>query len=129
MTILKVSIALFSMVFLLNCNTTKNTGNAMTSDTSNSTTSNSGNDMSGENNEASMMESGYSKGVIVYSDKEGDCPYTIQVVGSDAMFDPVNLSENFKKAGEKIWFTYSPLRMMNRCDKANPVNVDDIKTR
>ncbi|WP_290626505.1 hypothetical protein [Altibacter sp.] len=98
----------------------------MTSDSSNSTMSNSDNSMTSDTN---MMEAGYSKGVIVYSDKEGDCPYTIQVVGSDAMFDPVNLSENYKRAGEKIWFTYSPLRMMNRCDKANPVNVDDIKTR
>jgi hypothetical protein len=78
-----------------------------------------------------MKEAGYTSGTIVYSDEEGDCPYTIQVDGedNDYMFDPINLDESYKKDGMKIWFKYGGLRMMNRCVKANPVNILEIQER
>lgn len=81
---------------------------------------------------AKMMADGFKMGTIVASEAEGDCPYTIQMEGEDKQayfLDPINLDESFKKNGEKIWFTYAGLRMMNRCIKANPVNIIDIQKR
>lgn len=77
-----------------------------------------------------MMAAGYLLGTIVYSDKEGDCPYTIQMPGDKMEFyylDPINLEEKYKKDGQKVWIKFNGLRRMNRCDKATPAEITDIK--
>jgi hypothetical protein len=75
-----------------------------------------------------MINEGYTKGTIVFSDKTDDCAYTIQLDGKDnLMYDPMNLDVKYQKHDEKIWFTFSPLRRMNRCIKANPIYITDIK--
>ena len=77
-----------------------------------------------------LMAAGYILGTIVYSDKEGDCPYTIQMPGDKMEFyylDPVNLEEKFKKDGQKVWIKFNGLRRMNRCDKATPAEITSIK--
>jgi hypothetical protein len=75
-----------------------------------------------------MISEGYTKGTIVFSDKADDCAYTIQLDGKDnLMYDPMNLDVKYQKHDEKIWFTFSPLRRMNRCVKANPIYITDIK--
>lgn len=76
-----------------------------------------------------MKEAGFYSGTIVYSDVEGDCPYTIDVDSDDYKYllDPINLEENYKKDGMKIWFKFAGLKMMNRCEKANPINILEIK--
>jgi hypothetical protein len=77
-----------------------------------------------------MVEAGFTEGTIVASRAEGDCPFTIEVPGESAYFlDPINLGEEFKVNGQKIWFKYAGLRMMNRCEKANPVNLIEIQKR
>ena len=77
-----------------------------------------------------MIEAGFTEGTIVASLAEGDCPFTIEVPGENAYFlDPINLEEEFKVNGQKIWFKYAGLRMMNRCEKANPVNLIEIQKR
>lgn len=77
-----------------------------------------------------MLAEGYLMGTIMAHSSEGNCPYIIEVVADPPYyFDPINLDENFKKEGEKIWFTFAGLRMMNRCEKANPVSILDIKKR
>lgn len=77
-----------------------------------------------------LMDEGFTKGVIVASTVEGECPYTIQADNNDAYrLDPINLEEKYKKNGEKIWVKYTPLRMKNRCDNANPVTVVKIMKR
>ena len=77
-----------------------------------------------------MLEAGYAKGTIVYSDIEGDCPYTIRVDSeSSYLLDPVNLTETYKNDGAKIWVKYTGLRRMNRCEKANPVTITEIENR
>lgn len=79
-----------------------------------------------------MMANGFKIGTIVASKAEGDCPYVIQMEGEDKQpyfLDPINLDESYKKDGEKIWFTYAGLRMMNRCLKANPVSIIDMQKR
>lgn len=77
-----------------------------------------------------LMAAGYMLGTIVYSDKEGDCPYTIQMPGDKMEFyylDPVNLEESYKKDGQKVWIKFAGLRRMNRCDKATPAEITAIK--
>ena len=71
---------------------------------------------------------GYTKGTIVFSDKANDCAYTLKTDGEDnILYDPINLDKKYEKHDEKVWFTFSPLRMMNRCEKANPIYITDIK--
>ena len=75
-----------------------------------------------------MLEAGFIKGTIITSKIEGDCPSTIKIQGKEALYflDPINLEENYKNDGEKIWFKFAGLRMMNRCDKANPISITEI---
>ncbi len=79
--------------------------------------------------EKMKLEEGFKKATVIYSTLEGDCPYTISVEGESVLFDPVNLESNFKKNQEKVWVKYHPLRMPNRCDKANPVEITEIVKR
>jgi hypothetical protein len=76
-----------------------------------------------------MSEDGFKKATVIYSNSEGDCPYTISVEGETTLFDPINLDENFKTSQAKIWVKYHPLRMPNRCEKANPVEITEISER
>tara|TARA_R110002072_G_scaffold174802_11_gene330468 strand:+ start:17067 stop:17417 length:351 start_codon:yes stop_codon:yes gene_type:complete len=76
-----------------------------------------------------MSEDGFKKAIIVYSEVEGDCPYTLSVDGESTLFDPINLGEEYKKSQTNIWVKYRPLRMPNRCEKANPVEITEISSR
>tara|TARA_R100000935_G_C2747150_1_gene128260 strand:- start:77 stop:487 length:411 start_codon:yes stop_codon:yes gene_type:complete len=70
------------------------------------------------------------KGTIIHSDVEGDCEYVILLDGKrSVMLDPINLQGNFKQHGTKIWFTFRSMKMPNRCEKANPISITDIRTR
>ncbi len=80
--------------------------------------------------DAKMMEAGFKSGTIVASKIEGDCPFTIEMAGEQPYFlDPINLGEKYKKNGMEIWFTFTGLRMMNRCEKANPINVNEMQAK
>ena len=46
-----------------------------------------------------------------------------------SLVDPINLEDSYKKNGTKIHLTFGRLRMKNRCDKANPINITSIKLR
>lgn len=122
MTLIKTLIITFTVLLASNCSSSKKT--MVTDPTSeNKTVANSSKD-------ASMMEEGYLKGTIVASTTEGDCPYVIEVEGKEAYFlDPTNIESTYQKDGMKIWFTYRGLRMMNRCQKANPIELVDIEKR
>ena len=98
----------------------------------------SSNKTTGSNNAESqlvaekMMEEGYKKGIVQASTEENDCAWTIQIIDNDDFsyfLDPINLDENFKQNNEKIWFKFQGLKMPNRCDKANPVNITSIEKR
>jgi len=117
MKFLNVSILLLS-IFLFSCNST----NKSVSDNSEKET---------QIDAKKMTEEGFIKGTIVTSKVEGDCPITIQVDGKDGSYflDPINLDDNYKKEGEKIWFKFGGLRMMNRCEKANPISIIEIQKR
>ena len=113
----KIALILLS-VFIISCNSTnKSASNSVEIETQ------------VESNK--MVDAGFVKGTIVNSDKEGDCPFTIQFEGVDGIsfYDPINITDDFKKDGEKIWFKFTGLRMMNRCDKANPIRLEEIQKR
>lgn len=76
--------------------------------------------------EAKMLEAGFKKATVVASTLKGDCPYTLKVDGENNLFDPINLEETYKISGMQVWFTYHPLRMMNRCEKANPIEIVEM---
>ena len=84
-----------------------------------------------EDNTEKMIAEGYAAGVIELSSKEGDCPVTIRLEGTeDSMYyDPIEIDDSYKVAGMKVWFKFSGLRMMNRCPKANPIRIESIKKR
>lgn len=80
-------------------------------------------------NTKKMIAEGFTKGTIVASTAEEDCPFVISstIDGNEMMYDPINLENNYKKNGMNVWYKYNGLRMMNRCEKASPVNITEIK--
>lgn len=106
------------ILMMISCNSHKATSDKMTSE-----------DMTNMKNEKTFVENDYKKAVVIFSDSETDCPYTISVDGETTLFDPINLENNYKKAQSKIWVKYRPLRMANRCEKANPVEITAIAER
>ncbi len=79
-----------------------------------------------------MISEGYLPGRVVYSDLADDCEYTIQLEDSEKNFyyvDPMNLAEDFMKDERTVWVKFDGLRRMNRCEKANPVMIVEIKDR
>ena len=78
-----------------------------------------------------MTEAGYLAGTIVMSKEEGDCPVMIRVDGDDSTYylDPINLDKAMEVENSKVWFKFRPLRMANRCTRANPISLEDIKKR
>jgi hypothetical protein len=124
MTIAKTLFLLFSVVLISNCGTTKTSSSTLTS----SETTTESMSMANAKNDTEMISEGYSKGTIVASTIENDCPYTIRMEDKESyLLDPVNLEETYKKDGMQIWFKFTGLRMMNRCDKANPITITEIK--
>lgn len=76
-------------------------------------------------------DANYTSGTIAYSEVEDDCMYTIRVVNEDEsslFLDPINLEDAYKKDGLKIKFQYRPLKMKNRCNKANPISISYISS-
>ncbi|MEX0996352.1 MAG: hypothetical protein WDZ45_04845 [Flavobacteriaceae bacterium] len=80
-------------------------------------------------NDKLYLENGFRKAAVIYSEIEGDCPYTISVEGESTLFDPINLEDEYKKSQATIWVKYHPLKMANRCNKANPVQITEIAKR
>ncbi len=130
---LKIGFTIFSTL-ILSCGTTeKQSQSTSTSAATTATETGSTSETTTTNeimNPQKMMAAGYLMGTIVYSDKEGDCPYTIQMQG-DKMesyyLDPINLEEKYKRDGQKVWIKFNGLRRMNRCEKATPAEITDIK--
>jgi len=78
---------------------------------------------------AELIPESFTPGVIQESTKKGDCLFTIIVTsesGEPLYFDPINLDEAYKKNGLAVFFKYRPLRRMNRRQRANPVEIQEI---
>ena len=114
MKILNLTAVMLLLVFTSCCTSNKTTAESAATDTMET---------------KKMMEEGYIAGTIVASTAENDCAYVIksEVDGNSIMFDPINLEKDYMKDGMKVWYKYGMLRMMNRCEKANPVNITAMK--
>ena len=80
---------------------------------------------------AELISKGFTPGVIQESTQKEDCIFTILVSEQNKQpyfLDPINLDEAYKKNGLAVFFKYRPLRMMNRCQKANPVEIQEMQT-
>jgi hypothetical protein len=77
-----------------------------------------------------LISKEFTFGTIEESTEQGDCLYTIRMGENKKdsyYFDPINLKEPYKKNGLEVFFTYRGLRIMNRCVKANPIEVEEMK--
>ncbi|MFT4662903.1 MAG: hypothetical protein ACI8XB_003196 [Patiriisocius sp.] len=83
-----------------------------------------------DSEDKNMIEEGYSSGKVV-GDESSDCKFTIDLDDENYTYllDPINIEDEFKKDGLMIWVKFSALRMQNRCNNANPVNITDIKIK
>ena len=62
-------------------------------------------------------------GVIHQATTKEGCAWTIHIKEVEYLLDPTNLAEEFMVEGQRVRFDYLPLRMTNRCQEANPVEV------
>lgn len=113
-----IPVVLFSI--MLSCNTNKKAmENEHVSNTNKSATT-----MENSKNNNSKL----TNGIIITGKKEGQCSFLIQL-DDNTLLDPINLEKEYMIADLKIAFNFSQLRMMNRCDNANPISIIDIKKR
>ena len=79
---------------------------------------------------AELIPEGFTAGVIQENTKKEDCQFTIIVSEQNKQvyfLDPINLDEKKKKNGLVVFFKYRPLRMMSRCQRANPVEIQEMQ--
>lgn len=121
MLLIKSSLTFLS-VLLIACSST----NKATSEEKNVT-----NTKEIEMKNSEMLAAGFTMAEVVESKVEGDCPFTLKMKNKDNVYylDPINITDEFKKDGEKVWVKYSGLRRMNRCTKASPVTVLEMEKR
>lgn len=73
---------------------------------------------------------GYVIGQVSKFDVEGACAYAIKTEGEDSEWlDPTNLGDEFKQNGLIVVFSFTSLRMANRCEKARPIEVIDMSVK
>lgn len=76
-------------------------------------------------NESEMKAKGFISGIVIYSTKKGDCEYSIKI-DEEVIYDPLNLSEEFKNHEQKVWFTFTGLRRANRCKNKSPIRISEM---
>ena len=83
-------------------------------------------------NEEKLMAEGYMVGTIKLTENS-DCPCIIIDEKTGAKYDPINMNEKgfteFQLNDSKVYYKCSFLRMKNRCNEAQPVQLTDIKKR
>lgn len=78
--------------------------------------------------ETTFDSTGFTSGTIVQSKAEGDCEWSIEL--ADGRFlDPQTMEKEFMQDGATVWFKFTPQRRMQRCDKASPVAINEIRMK
>lgn len=117
--LLKSSIALI-FIFCISCNSNKKVVETNKEKTLGMT-------------EKEFLTQGFKKGTLLTGTKNKTaCSAVIQLENSVELLDPINLTEvMFKEASKtsNIWIKYNSLRMQNRCEKARPITIIEIKKR
>jgi len=120
MALLKSFAVIFTFIIISCCSGQKTAGEDSSNQTSNDITMNT----------QKLMEAGFKQASIIASEEQSDCPFIMKMAGNDSdLLDPINLDEKYKQDGEKIWVKFKSLRMQNRCDKARPVQIEEIQKR
>lgn len=121
-TFIKLSLASM-MVFTLSCDSAKTAASATTEEAKTETT---------KEMETTLLNQGYAQGTISYM-KDSECTYIITDDKTGAKYDPVNMDlekySAFKKEGMQVYYKYRPLRRMNRCMEAHPIELEDMKNK
>lgn len=78
--------------------------------------------------EENFNATGYTAGTIVQSKEEGDCEWTIKLEDGRYL-DPMSMNKDFMNDGAAVWVKFLPQRRMQRCDKASPVELSDIRMK
>lgn len=73
-----------------------------------------------------LLKEGFTYGTMVHSTEEGDCQWTI-ALESGIYYDPINLEDVYKTEGVTLYFKFRPLRRASRCNKANPIELEEVK--
>jgi hypothetical protein len=122
---MNLMLKLFTFIFLListSCDSTR-TAVEQTEPTVNNT----------KEMDTKYANDGYASGVIDYDEKRSKCSFIIIDDKSKLKYDPININEDkfasLRGNGTKIYFKFHALRMMNRCDDAQPIEIEDIKKR
>ena len=81
--------------------------------------------------ESQLINEGYSVGTMKYI-KNSKCSYIIVDEKTKVNFDPINIDNekfsSFKSENMKVFYKYRPLRMMNRCNEAQPIELEEMKS-
>lgn len=79
-----------------------------------------------------LVNEGYVAGTVKYLEKS-ECSYILVDEKLDLKYDPINIDEekfaSFKTDDRKVYFKFLPLRRMNRCNEASPIQLIDIQLR
>lgn len=110
---LLVTAALCSLMSLSSCKSTQETKKEMIIATNN------------EAQKEVFMKEGYTSGIIVHSEEEGDCEWTIKLEDG-RHYESMSMKEEFKKNDLKVYFKFIPQRRMSNCTKASPIEITEI---
>ena len=123
---LKLSV-LALLMFTSSCDSVKSTADAENSSTKEETKKEAPNVMNEK-----LINEGYSVGTITYL-ANSKCSYIIIDEKTGVKFDPINIDEDkfkaYKKDASKIYYKYRGLRMMNRCNEGQPIQLEAIQSR
>lgn len=115
------------MTLSLSCDTAKSAATNTETDSEKTMVDNSK-----EMESKDLSSEGYSLGTVTYT-KDSKCSYIIVDEKSGAKFDPINIDDkkyaSLKSNSTKVYYKYRPLRMMNRCDEAQPIELEDMQSR
>jgi len=82
--------------------------------------------------ETNLLNEGFSIGTVTYL-KDSKCSYIIVDKKSGVKYDPINIDDEkyiaFKSDAKQIYYKCRFLRMKNRCNEAQPVQLTDIKSK
>lgn len=75
---------------------------------------------------------GYNLGTVVFM-KDSDCTYVIKDDKTGTMYDPINIDDSayktFKTNNAKVYYKFIGLRMMNRCEGIQPIQLNALEKR
>lgn len=82
--------------------------------------------------DSKLVAEGFIAGTVKYQ-ADSKCTYVIVDEKTNLKYDPINIDDVkfivFKKDADKVYFKFRLLRMMNRCEDAQPIELENIKKR